>query len=283
MDRIQTRNADYILFGEHSFVHAGLMDQAHRYAYMCNNDGYWESEPKCFRKGNTKASHPIFVEWLAVFFPPEKQGLNDILHYTGLSLQLNGSCHTLCARLLAISPICFSCSILDVHNVIGYGIYGLDRQRYIVKLRESADKAGIPKDIKDAVIGRVENCLPDELSVWFAVLNDLLKFEETLHMPFAKWIKERGLETKALEILQAWDTERTEIFQKNFNEADDHKPFPDQQVDIRNGLVGAMRKRLQDIMDFLQTNGHMTEEWKRGNVEILEKFVDKMSKMLLMK
>lgn len=221
----------------------------------------------CFGRKYTPNDHSelicstnIYEEWIMKFADYHEENT----YQAGVANRVNGTCHTLANRILALSDddnACVAHSIDDAYSVVVFGKYGSGRIQLANLLSESFVEASkvkcMPESLLVKVQERVMNPYDDELKAWCLVV------KEHFNMNVEQWFKKYPAGKIAVRaLLMSYCLDRDNLYVQCFDYTKGKKPTDNQADLFRKGLIDLAMLYVGVILDAMAL-GHMIAESKK--------------------
>ena len=223
--------------------------QNHQTSWGCFGRSYMPSEP-----GSNLGTFKIYLHWATVFVAPNAEPQPQ--YQGGIYNTVNGTCHTIANRILALSDnnqANVSASVDDKYSVVVFGKYGAGTEPFVQLLRDSAAQASIPDTTLESIIARVKKPEEDELTAWAEIIQSLLNID------IKAWLDGNpAIKNAALIEMRSWCDERDTIYQNNIPYP--QMPLPPSAVEkYRQALLRAAIQKITNILEHFQSLPSM--EW----------------------
>ncbi len=241
-----------------------------------NFGGGWK-DPR--RKELVAETH-LYLEWACEFVAPtpvpktDEVGKKDIpvpnLGMGGIEFAVNGVCHTIANRILAIadSDADVRAAKGDHHAVFFFGKYGFGLKQFVGLVekahRDAAEKYTIPAHALDAVKNRIKDYIDSELLAWRYIAQEVIK------IPVDDLLRKniQGGIAEARRRLQAYIDEREKLYKKY--QEDHHN-----KDTLHKEIKAAILKHGGSYLEFLRDIGYITEQEKKDYLRAAEAFLNK--------
>lgn len=248
----------------------GLPQAYHIFLVSADNTCGWP----CFGRGRecevgsiAIGAFPVFVDWAKALAGPD----SSEQYLAGVANTVNGTCHTIANRILALSEeehANVSASVDDAYSVLVFGKYGYGTRQFCKLLEKSAAMASIPPALVEKVQRRVQNPFEDELSAWCRVV------QQETQMDIQTWVHSNpAVKQTALTYVAAWHQERDQIYEANFSYETGRAPNKNEIKNITNTLKTQATKHLGNILASLEQSGMISQSQRKAIEAQLLSFV----------
>lgn len=213
----------------------------------------------------------IYQEWVLKFAPYT----NTSSYQSGVANTVNGTCHTLANRILALSEddnACVAKSIDDAYSVVVFGKYGSGTIQLINLLSESFRQAcqakAMPESLLMKVKNRVMNPYDDELNAWCYVIEK--RFNVNVEQLFKSFPTAR---ITARAWLKDYCEERDRLYADVFDYTRGVGPTDREKRIFMNGLVGLAMKHVDLMLNALTLNQLISETQRRQLIQTIKDYI----------
>ncbi len=231
--------------------HIFLVSADGTYGWPCFGRGR-----ECMDGSIAIGAFPVFVDWAKALAMPD----SCEQYMAGVANTVNGTCHTIANRILALSEeehANVSASVDDAYSVLVFGKYGYGTRQFCELLEKSAAMASIPPALVEKVQRRVQNPL-DELSAWCRVV------QQETQMDIQTWMRSNpAVKQAALTYVAAWHQERDQIYETNFSYEAGRAPNEQEMKNIVNTLKTQATKHLGNILVSLEQTGMISQSQRK--------------------
>lgn len=252
----------------------GLPEARHIYVVGANAR---EKDWGCFGRGyvpNDRSelicSTIIYEEWILKFADYH----NTSSYQSGVANTVNGTCHTMANRILALSDdenACVAYSVDDAYSVVVFGKYGSGRVQLANLLSESFTEAckqkKMPQSLLVKVQERVMNPYDDELKAWCYVV------KQRFNMDIEQWFKEYPAGRIAVRaLLMGYCIDRDNLYVQCFDYTKGKAPSSNQSILFRKGLVDLAMMYVSLILDAMALRHMISETQKKELIQTIRNY-----------
>lgn len=225
--------------------------------------------------GKLVNTSPIYKEW-ALELAPElaRPGCNPLQYMAGVANRVNGTCHTLSNRILALSSedsANVSNSIDDPYSVVVFGKYGFGTNQFCDLLTQSFNKVSQPNSLLDKVLERARSPYKDELDAWKIVIYEQLKINISHLLEPSP-----GLADKTLAVMASYCMARDAMYEQCFDYKQGRAPNKDEIAQIRTRLKELALEYVENVLNALTVSNRISPQQKNAFESVIKGYVDRI-------
>ena len=249
--------------------HIFLTSADHSFGWPCFGRGYTSSDP-----GSLVYTALIYKEWALALAQPD----SDDQYLAGVANTINGTCHTMANRILALSDddnANVSNSIDDPYSVLVFGKYGFGTGQLCEILTKSFEKTtqtyAASSTLLDTVLERVRNPFKDELKAWEIVIREQMKIDisELLN-------SSPNLADAALSVITSYCEARNAMYELCFDYTKGQAPTQEQAAKIRMMLKDLALDYVQNVLNALTVSNYIFPQQRDAFESAIKAYIDKL-------
>lgn len=247
--------------------HIYLVARDHSFGWPCFGRGYSPADP-----GELVVEAAVYQEWARELAKPD---CGD-QYLAGVANTVNGTCHTIANRILALSDrdnANVSNSVDDPYSVMVFGKYGFGTRQFCELLGQSLERTGLqgPDGVLEQVRARVMNPFKDELQAWATVIQNQLKIDVNRLLATSP-----ELASRALAVMTAYCQDRDAMYERNFDYRQGRAPNGEEIGRIRAGLKDLALSYVHHVLEALTVSHLITLQQRDAFEAGIKAYVEQM-------